>query len=131
MKAKTISSFLQVLAFVALAGILVPRVATAQQDESGRFTLPMEVHWGAAVLPAGDYSFSVDTLEASTRLYVLRESSPAGGYMFVAQARDTMPASSEKTHLVLQQKDGEVYVTELQLGSEGLVLRFAPPKYKR
>jgi hypothetical protein len=131
MKAKTISSFFQILALVALTGVLAPRVATAQQDESGKFTLPAEVHWGAAVLPAGDYSFSVDSLEASTRLYIFRESGPAVGYMITAQARDTMPLSSEKDHLVLEQKDGVVCVTELQLGSEGLVLRFATPKYKR
>ena len=131
MKAKTISLFLQVLALVALMGVLAPRVATAQQEESGKFTLSTEVHWGDAVLPAGVYTFSVDSLVSSARLYVYKGSGPAGGYMFTAEAQDTLPASAEGDHLVLEQKNGGVYVTELQLGSQGLVLYFPAPKSTR
>lgn len=131
MKGKTIGSFLRVLALVALAGALAPRVATAQQGECGKFTLPTEVHWGAAVLPAGVYSFSVDPHNPSTQMNVYRESDPRGGYMFIVQAQETIPFSSQQDRLVLEQKDGESYVTALELGSAGVVLHFSAPKSLR
>lgn len=131
MKANSIGSFLRVLGFVALAGVLAPRVATAQQDESGKFTLPVEVRWGTAVLPAGDYRFSTDSLTAATKVYIYKEGRPAAGYMVLAQDWDTIPISSEKSHLVLDQKDGEFYVKELLLGSDGLVLGFSAPRSKK
>jgi len=130
MKAKTLGSILRVLALVALAAVLAPRVASAQ-DETGKFTLPTEVHWGAATLPAGDYSFSVESSTPLPRLYVYRESNPSGGYMFIARAQDIVPAISEQDHLVLEQEDGEAFVTALQLESKGLVLHFAPSKSLR
>ena len=127
MKAKTISLFLLVLALVALTGVLAPRVAKAQEYESGKFTLSTEVHWGDAVLSPGVYTFSVNSPVSSGRLYVYRESSPRAGYIVMAQALDAGPASTDQDHLVLAEKDGEAYVTELQLGSQGLVLHFAAP----
>ena len=130
MKAKTISSCLQVLALVALAGVLAPGVATAQ-DGSGRFTLPTEVHWGAAVLPAGDYRFSLDSLGLSPRLYVYNENNRGSDYILMVQDCDTIPATSEKSRLVLDQKEGGTYVKELEFPGEGLVLHFAEENSKR
>jgi len=34
--------------------------ANAQPSFEGKFTLPYEVHWNHAVLPAGEYSITVD-----------------------------------------------------------------------
>ena len=130
MKAKTISLFLQALALIALAGALAPRGAMAQ-EESGKFTLPTEVRWGAAVLPAGDYSYSTDTLAPQTMLYIYRESSPAAGYVVLPQTWDRIPAFSDEDHLVLAQENGEFYVKELHLGIGGMVLRFSAPKPKK
>jgi hypothetical protein len=130
MKVKTISSFLSVLALVVLAGVLAPRIAKAQ-EESGRFTLPTEVHWGGATLPAGDYTFSLNSLDSSSRLYVYKESSPASGYMFTPQDWDIIPVTPEKSRLILDQRDGEAYVKEMVFGSEGLVLHFAEAKSKK
>ena len=42
-----------------LAVGLQAKPASAQSLE-GKFTLPSEVHWGSATLPAGDYSFTLD-----------------------------------------------------------------------
>jgi hypothetical protein len=36
---------------------------TAQGAYSGTFTLPYEVQWGRAVLPAGDYSLAMDSIK--------------------------------------------------------------------
>lgn len=48
------------LALVALGGAAEP--ALGQQTIEGKFALPMEVRLGKALLPAGEYKFSVVTL---------------------------------------------------------------------
>ena len=40
---------------------LAPSLASAQEPASGRFTLPHDVLWGKANVPAGDYRFSYDS----------------------------------------------------------------------
>jgi hypothetical protein len=52
------SSFALVLLALGLSFSTLP--AAAQSIVSGTFKLPMEAQWGRAVLPAGDYSFSVE-----------------------------------------------------------------------
>ncbi|HLZ12400.1 MAG TPA: hypothetical protein VKP58_07425 [Candidatus Acidoferrum sp.] len=42
--------------------------ANAQNSYAGKFTLPFETHWGDSTLPAGDYTF---TLESNSSPYVL------------------------------------------------------------
>jgi len=39
---------------------------------SGKFKLPFDARWGQEVLPAGDYSFTVDGLSANGRIFVRR-----------------------------------------------------------
>jgi hypothetical protein len=46
-------------AFV-LATCVFTVAANAQPSFDGKFTLPYEVHWNRAVLPAGEYSIQVD-----------------------------------------------------------------------
>jgi len=45
---------------LALAICAAASAASAQPLVRGSFTLPYEVHWGKAVLPAGDYSISIE-----------------------------------------------------------------------
>jgi hypothetical protein len=40
---------------VLMAACLLGSPAKAQASFQGKFTLPYEVHWGQATLPAGDY----------------------------------------------------------------------------
>ncbi|HUL75912.1 MAG TPA: hypothetical protein VL691_01505 [Vicinamibacteria bacterium] len=47
---------------VALAG-LSAGAAQAQSFYSGRLTLPFEVRWGGATLPAGEYSLSMNSIK--------------------------------------------------------------------
>ena len=44
---------------VAVASCLLAGTANAQAVVKGRFTLPYEVRWGSAVLPAGQYSITM------------------------------------------------------------------------
>jgi hypothetical protein len=42
----------------------------AQNAYQGKFTLPFEIHWGSATLPAGDYTFALPSNSAPYRLYI-------------------------------------------------------------
>ena len=63
MKAKTIRHAIEVrlLAVVLLATCAFAAAANAQTT-AAKFTLPFEAHWGKNVLPAGEYTISMDSL---------------------------------------------------------------------
>ena len=131
MNAKSIRSILQGLFFVALALALAPRAASALENQVGKFTIPFEVHWGGAVLPAGSYSISADSLNSSTMINVYKEDRPSAGFLIPAISWDATPTWSGKVQLVIDHKNGEAYVKELKVGSEGVALYYAAPKLKK
>ena len=131
MKSKTMRFFAQSLLFVASIVSLAPQAGMAMGDKVGEFTLPVEVHWGEVVLPAGAYSISANTQGASSTMCVYKQGSPTVGYVMPAVEQETIPASSQKTELVLGVKDGIVYVKALQLKGEGLELHYAATKLKK
>jgi hypothetical protein len=59
---------------VGVAALLLGALATSGQAQQsiyqGKFTLPVETHWGNATLPAGDYTFTVASASAEYRLYI-------------------------------------------------------------
>jgi hypothetical protein len=62
-------SLLKVLVlFVGALGASV--IPASAQSTKGTFTLAHKVRWGTAVLPAGDYAFSVDTQTWPVRVMV-------------------------------------------------------------
>jgi hypothetical protein len=50
----------KLFAAVVLATCVFTVAANAQPSFEGKFTLPYEIHWNHAVLPAGEYSIEVD-----------------------------------------------------------------------
>ena len=48
---------------VTLAVCFLAGAANAAPTFSGKFTFPYEVHWGRTVLPAGNYSITIDRFE--------------------------------------------------------------------
>ncbi len=66
MKTETIQnrSTLRPLVIVTLITLAFAAAANAQSAFTGRFTLPYEVQWGKVVLPAGDYSITIDSSAA-------------------------------------------------------------------
>ena len=68
---------------LGIAALVLCALATsgkAQQSiYQGKFTLPVETHWGTATLPAGDYTFT--DLEGSLTGTVRLESPPAGFFL--------------------------------------------------
>lgn len=59
---------LAVLALGSFAG-----AGNAQTAYQGKFTLPFEVYWGGATLPAGDYKFQLESQSSPYTLYIHSE----------------------------------------------------------
>jgi hypothetical protein len=131
MKAKSFSFFAQSFLFLAATLSMAPPSALALGDKVGEFAVPVEVHWGDAILMPGAYSISTRGPGSGSMMCVYKEDSPTAGYLIPAVEQETIPVTSEKTELVLGKKDGTLYVKELRLGSEGMDLHYAPPKSKK
>jgi hypothetical protein len=130
MKSKCLALFSKSLVFAALVAGLLPLTAGAQSPAAGKFTLPLEVHWGTATLPKGDYSFSFAPSGGSTLLFVRKEGSPSRSYMIGDVGWDEMAGTSSANRLVLGRLGDETYVKDLQLGCVGTVLHFRAPSFK-
>jgi hypothetical protein len=58
---------------ITIVAIVLGACATSGKSQNvyqGKFTLPVETHWGNATLPAGDYTFSVLSANEQYRLYI-------------------------------------------------------------
>lgn len=58
------------LGVAALALGALATTGNAQNAYQGKFTLPVEVHWGSATLPAGDYTFVLPSAGSPYTLYI-------------------------------------------------------------
>ena len=104
---------------------VAPSLASGQQAAQGKFTLPHDVHWENAVVPAGSYQFSV----GSDTMKVLRLDKISGahaGFMFLV--RDEEPAkSADISRLLLDSTPTGSYVSSMQLPEFGMTLNFTVP----
>jgi len=106
-----------VLAISLWAGL-----ASAQLVSRGKFTLPYDVSWQSTVLPAGEYSFTMDSLARPVRIIVRGMGKAA---IIVAQG---MSDSAEKTSaLTMEHRGGKRVVRSLQFAPLGLVLNYQGP----
>jgi hypothetical protein len=113
-----------VIAAFALAAIFASATpATAQRVYKGSFTLPHEVRWQNATLPAGDYTFEMKSLETSS---LIRLNGPKGSQFIPALVADEK--ASEQSMLVIETRGSISAVTELRLSGIGRTLRYAVPK---
>jgi hypothetical protein len=94
------------------------------QTPGGKFSMPFEVHWGVATLPAGDYTFRLDGAGVGAIVWVYH------GHDCVAMIRNQSyaEASSGRAALtVIQNKTGNT-VTDLRLPEIGRIFRYQPHK---
>ncbi len=119
-------SFVRVLLLMAAALSLSTSYAAAESSERGTFTLPTEAHWGITVLPAGTYSFTVESMGSYPTITVRSSDGKVSG-MFVATAVLSMEESGKQL-LTLTRRGDEMYVSSFQLSDEGVVLEYTLPK---
>jgi hypothetical protein len=111
---------------LALAGAFIfTGVASAQAPVyAGKFTLPFEARWGLATLPAGDYSFKLDTVDPGGALVLFRGTKAVA---LIWNQEHSMERSDRSRLTVVQNSAGNT-VRELSLPDIGVVLHYPAPK---
>jgi hypothetical protein len=119
-------STVQLLMLGLLISLLWAGVANAAPLYRGRFTLPYEVRWGQAVLPAGDYLLGFQDI--GTRVFVLiRDAKSGNNIAFLApsgssdaKGTSALLIGGEGNHRVVHSlrlaELGEVFIYEPALG---------------
>ena len=112
---------LKVLLGVLMATVVFTVAGNAQPSFVGKFTLAHEVHWGQAVVPAGEYSIRMDSVAGPAKIM-----SASGDWAVYTQS--PMIADSEKggTYLTVTTEGNERRVRSLNLPELGKSMIFAP-----
>ena len=112
-----------VLAIAAMGASAIPAHA---QRTTGTFSLAHKVRWADAVLPAGNYEFSLDSQNWPVRVTV-RQIGGSTVAMLLAQEISDEKLGGSST-LILREEGGQSVVSVLRLQSIGMALQFAAPK---
>jgi len=124
MKRNRSLSFVKTLVLVVGALCLSAGLASAQSAMKGEFTLSSEIHWGRAVLPAGQYSFDLTSTQAPEVIHLRGE---GVNVMLMAQAVGDRPIPTDSALVLVRQGDNNV-VRSLRLAPLGISLYYAQPK---
>jgi hypothetical protein len=112
-----------VLTIAAMGASAIPVHA---QAATGTFSLAHRVRWASAVLPPGDYEFSLDSQDFPARITVRQVGGSIVAMILPQSISDDKPIGASS--LVLHQEGGESVVSTLRLKDIGLALQFASPK---
>ena len=112
------------LAFTTLN--LMPNLASAQEPANGQFTLSHDVHWQNAMVPAGDYKFSLEPEGAFGVLTLSKTSGVREGFVFLVDETDEAKAT-DSSRLFLQSTSAGSYARAMQLPRFGITLHFTVP----
>jgi len=112
-----------VLSFAALA---LSAGSAGAQSARGVFTLPHEVSWQGASVPAGGYQFSLDAKGPSQLMTIRKLDGARVGFMLLVHK--TGPAlTGDQDRLLLISKEGKSFVETMTLPYYGLTLHFTVP----
>ncbi|MGH9351584.1 MAG: hypothetical protein ACRD2G_05410 [Terriglobia bacterium] len=118
-------SFRMVRTLVLAGGLLCLSVGMVRaQGFEGKFTLPEQVRWDQVVLPAGNYTFTMDSVSAPFIITLCGQGQTVmvhatGGY-------DT--TSSPRSELFIVRSGTEAAVRSLTLGDLSLIIHYQAPK---
>ena len=116
-------STVQLLALGLLVSFLWASVANAAPRYRGRFSLPYEVHWGQAVLPAGEYLLRFEDVQ--TRVFVVIQDATSGKDVAYL-APKTKSEAQGKSALLILDKSNQRVVHSLRLAELGEVFIYEP-----
>ena len=120
------STVLRILTVATLGLIAVcasANVASAQSVFRGKFTLPEDVRWGNASLPAGDYSMSVKSIGLPVLVTL---EGPNGGTFIMTGTTDKRD-SGDSNNLTIERRNGDRFVSKLYLADFGVELKYQVP----
>jgi hypothetical protein len=115
-------------AVLSLSILAIQPTLAAAEDVHGSFTLTHEVHCQKVVLRPGDYVFSIKSTGPS-ELLTLRGLRGTGtdAMLLVHDVEEPQPDEAEATRLVLVSRDGQSFVSAMELPAFDMTLRFAVP----
>jgi len=119
--------FIFVFAIVALAGMnFFTSTACAQNRARGEFNLKQKTHWENAILPEGNYLYSIETMPSPA---VVRVWQKGGGFSGVFVPQSLLQENSlGHTEIVLRQVGDGPYVTSFHVPSLNAELIFSIPE---
>ena len=116
---------LATLAIALLAiGVGVSQTVAQGVAEKGSFTLPYKVRWNNVEIPAGDYTF---TMQSTALPATMTLSGPDGRIFLHAMIVDEKN-TNEHSALTIDSRGGQRFVQELYLADSGQHFRYWPPK---
>ncbi len=108
--------------FLAMLGAALSAGVLSAQDFQGSFTLPFETRWGTAVLPAGDYTFKLDTVK-----YVVTVYGENRAPMILSSSRNT-DSTFGSNKLIVARHGSKGTVRTLRLAELQLAFNYSAPK---
>ena len=111
--------FLVLFSVCQIAGVAKAQINNLQ----GTFRLQNEVLWGKAVLPAGDYSFTIDQ-EKDSMVFAVARSADGKRTAFAEVSASGKPESGGSYIFIVN--DGTCRVRLLNLPEQHLALTFGP-----
>jgi hypothetical protein len=116
-------------AVLALSVFTIQPTLAAAEDARGVFTLTHEVHWQNCVLGPGDYSFSIKGDEPRAILMLRGLNGNATSAMLLVPDVESSNVDRSSS-LVLVSRDGESFVSSMNLPEYNMDLRFLVPNTK-
>jgi hypothetical protein len=110
---------------LSLSIFAVQPTLAAAEDAHGSFTLPHEIRCQKVVLRPGDCVFSVKTMSSSEFLALQALNSGTNARLLVNDVEKSKP--DEVSKLVLASRDGQSFVSSLELPELDMSLHFAVP----
>lgn len=120
------TNFTRILAIATLGLMAICASASsacAQDVFKGKFTLPEDVQWGSASLPAGDYTFSLKSASLPAQIVL---QGPNGGAFILTPSTDKRD-EGDSSNLTIERRGGTRFVRTLYLADLGLELRYSAP----
>lgn len=130
MKSTRSLSLVKGLLLLLLTAGLSPNGARAQAAVEGKFTLPFEARWGRAILPPGDYAFSIQSTSLPAIVTVRRGSRGAPTAMIAAQGYD-QATPAKRNELVFARRGRQLIVESLHLEDLGFIFRYPIPQAEK
>jgi len=120
------ANFSRILAITAIALMALCASATpasAQNAFKGSFTLPEDVRWANASLPAGDYSFVLPSNSVPAQIVL---QGPNGGAFIMTSATDKRQ-DGDVSKMTIERRGATRFVRDIYLADLGLHLRYRVP----
>ena len=117
----------KVFAAALLAALLSVSVASAPSPIfQGKFSLPYEVRWGKAMLPAGEYWLRVDYVGPATIVTVQQAESGKTVAMVLSSSAEGDKNTKDGSALLIASRGGQRIVHSLKLAELGEVFIYDP-----